>query len=398
VSRVEAKGNQHNLLPDLYWITDFKCEYVSIELPCKRCSQKQLPCGSQEKVWGERRERERSSQVQDGQLNMRLQYNLGGGSQNTPIILRQPRVPDNETLSSQEGMYIRFAYERLFRFTFEAGSMDCLWLADSMFRRFGPTLSSKPVRYAVLLYALSYQRYTTPSIDCQRLLYLDQFYRSTRDAITSNAYADVMYACYSVCAHGLIAGQAVGELLKHFDGFLLSFQKLKGSSTLTAEEYLSIHVMLGGLLCGVWVQCRHGQNMAWTRTRLTLVQELLKPVLPLQLAETTSYPSRCDEPSTVKARRYLKTEGLDTGLLFLQIYFNQFFMRPKPSREDQHRDSTALKLILEGLGSAMSEDRRFHTYLDRMQVLEDPLADSPTVLNLDREGSSLDGLNCGVLY
>ena len=50
MSDVETKGSQSVLR-----ILNLQCVYERIDLACKLCAEKGLPCGEAEKVWGERR-------------------------------------------------------------------------------------------------------------------------------------------------------------------------------------------------------------------------------------------------------------------------------------------------------------------------------------------------------
>jgi hypothetical protein len=98
-------------------------------------------------------------------------------------------------------------YCRKYMFLFheeESGGTDGHRLLECMFRRFGPNVSSKAVRYACVLYSgahLNFRFNGTPDVT-QDLVYLDQIYKHARETISPDAYAELAYACYAVFKYG----------------------------------------------------------------------------------------------------------------------------------------------------------------------------------------------------
>ena len=95
-----------------------------------------------------------------------------------------------------------------------------------VFRRFGLNITSKVVRYAVIL--LGSLRMVSSRNIFRELELRDKFYNHAIKAIENNCSADILYASYAMCyTQGL---SNLEEQPKHFFGFLTAYQKLITSS------------------------------------------------------------------------------------------------------------------------------------------------------------------------
>lgn len=124
-------------------------------------------------------------------------------------------------------------------------------MVDNVFRRFGPHLSSKPVRYGCILYSL--HRNAVASHDERHMVYLDQFYKAVREAIDRNAFADIVYGCYAGCLYSLRVNKPFKEIVQHAEGFRTSVGFLTPSSGPVCEETFFLECLWEKL---VWVMTR----------------------------------------------------------------------------------------------------------------------------------------------
>ena len=147
-------------------------------------------------------------------------------------IARSPPSPDDQVLESIDVMYLqryhndlRLMDSRFFK-PYDHLTLRCF------LGRFGIEFISKPVRYAALLSVCFREEGTNSN---RVLTHSDRFYKSTREAINSNSYADLVYSCYIACLYSFTAHR-YNELVQHGIGLLQSFQNLLLSTTLAAEE------------------------------------------------------------------------------------------------------------------------------------------------------------------
>jgi hypothetical protein len=84
--------------------------------------------------------------------------------------------------------------------------------------------------------------------DNTHLLYLGMFYRSMREAIELQAFADVAYGCYTACMYGLKVHRPFAEIAEHANAFRLSVRLLKSSGTPVDEETFLLECMWEKLL------------------------------------------------------------------------------------------------------------------------------------------------------
>ena len=152
-------------------------------------------------------------------------------------IARNPPTPEHETLCSFDGLYLQFYWctSGVWVDLINDGMTNEKHpLAICAALRFGPHLSSKPVRSAVLFYA-SYRK--EGKVSCLGMEYLAQFYEGAREAIDRSSYVELVYACYAMCLFEMASKRLFSEeFQKHANGFLISYQHLVRTAALTIEE------------------------------------------------------------------------------------------------------------------------------------------------------------------
>lgn len=149
------------------------------------------------------------------------------------MVCFQPRTPPHESVNPSETNHIQWlrVNEGLFRFAnlqFFRDDGNRLW--QPVFRRFGTSLSSHPVRYGYILYSLYKQKKGINNDHC-RANYLSLFYNSTNEAISRNDLASLVYGCFAGCMYLLRTDCDFQEVEKHAKGYLTSLSRLSVSDT-----------------------------------------------------------------------------------------------------------------------------------------------------------------------
>lgn len=201
--------------------------YSALEEPCQNCILKIFMCGEKvyhrDLVTAERNARQGAVQEHDN-LN----------------VCRPPSTPDDQFLSSTDVMYMQ-RYHQDMR-TLTTALKGCPDLCH-VFRRFGLNLVSKSYRYAALSAAsFEVHRKSTDQV----LQYLDMFYKHTRQAIESENFIELVYACYTAALYCFLARQ-YPELIKHSIGLLYSFKNLIKSDSVNIEEKFLIRCMINNV-------------------------------------------------------------------------------------------------------------------------------------------------------
>jgi len=152
-------------------------------------------------------------------------------------IPRAPLPPADHALPSSDGLYMEFYWctsSTWFDLLNDRVTDVEHPLAVCAAHRFGPHISSKLVRSAVLHYSSFRKERELSYLGMQ---YLAEFYQLAREAIDRESYAELLYACYIMCLNEMACRRKfAGDLEKHASGFMLSYQKLVRMSMLTAEE------------------------------------------------------------------------------------------------------------------------------------------------------------------
>ena len=172
------------------------------------------------------------------------------------IVPRQPPTPEDHLLTNLEAMHLRALRENQWLFGFSnlqrfRGDGHRLW--ECVFRRFGTNLSSKTVRYGCVLYSLYHLRHIMPNDDLQ-MDYLDLFYKSTRDAVNHQEFADLVYGCFAGCMFALRTRRTFDEIEVHAQGFQLSVSGLTATYSLSAEEMFLLECMWEKM---IWYMAQH---------------------------------------------------------------------------------------------------------------------------------------------
>ena len=164
------------------------------------------------------------------------------------VIPRQPLTPDYETITPTEALYVQHYREHQLRYfsayysyMFTSAERHQISGTSHLFRRFGPYLSSKAVRYAVILFSDSLQGFRFGRLE--ELRYQSQFFKYTLNAINGNAYAELAYACFAVCMYEIQSEKPVDEIAKHYMGFLLAFTNLAHVSATPLDDLLQLKFM-----------------------------------------------------------------------------------------------------------------------------------------------------------
>jgi hypothetical protein len=147
--------------------------------------------------------------------------------------------------------HIRSLRERNFLFQFallQFPRRDGHHVWKNVFRRFGPVLSSKPVRYGCILYSIykhqqEFKHEITSSHHDDHLLYLNHFYQATQEAIKSDEFPEVAYGCFAVCMYGIRSRRNCKEVANHARGFRLSVERLMETCAPIGEKMFFLECM-----------------------------------------------------------------------------------------------------------------------------------------------------------
>jgi len=125
-------------------------------------------------------------------------------------------------------------------------------LYGNPFRRFGPCLTSKPLRFGCILYSM-YKNGDATTDNPIHLLYLDKFYTAMREAIQNRAFADIVYASFTAVLYSLKLRHPFAEIVGHVKAFRLSAPLMMGSKGNVDEETFLVECMWEKL---IWHICR----------------------------------------------------------------------------------------------------------------------------------------------
>ena len=212
-----------------------KCEYEDAKLPCTMCAEKGLVCGEDQKVTARDAE---SVVAQRSDKLVEVQDTLVDVDERTiETIQWRPTTPSEQTLPSFDAQYMEFYWctsSMWFDLINDRPTSSAHPFAIFIAHRFGPHVSSKLVRSAVLFYS-SFRK--DRSLSYSGMLYLAQFYEYAREAIDQDSYVDLVYGCYIMCVVEMACRRRLfGEFEKHANGFLISYEKVLQTNALTLEE------------------------------------------------------------------------------------------------------------------------------------------------------------------
>lgn len=225
----------------------FQCVYQDVRLPCTLCSTKNLPCRAEDKIYGKAREMKAEGETQ-AETSQPPEPQEGQPEAMITDIRRQPPTPDNESVNQIEAIYIEFFRERqLLNFRVGVTRLRGFDPETYLFQRFGHYIRSKAVRYSAILY-VTHQKDAVVDNDWRMQCQL-RFYEHMQRVIQCNDFADVVYACYNMCIYGIETEQLPWhEIVNHFRGFLLGFEKFSTATDMPSEEIISVKVMCANLL------------------------------------------------------------------------------------------------------------------------------------------------------
>jgi hypothetical protein len=170
--------------------------------------------------------------------------NTIGGLETRAIISPQTAFLPQNTSESFEVLHIQSLrkIDGLFRFAnLQAFRVDGQRLSEIVFHRFGPTLSlSRPVKHAYILYSLYKNRRDFYSDRC---VYLDGFYRSTKEAIEGEDLPTLVYSSFAASIYACRTGRPFGEFKTYVSGFSASLAQFNEDKYIHAGEAFLLECM-----------------------------------------------------------------------------------------------------------------------------------------------------------
>jgi hypothetical protein len=164
-----------------------------------------------------------------------------------------PPTPDDQMLCASDALYMEFYWctsGTWFDLINDRTADATNPLAICTAHRFGPHISSKLVRSAILYYS-SFRK--DRSLSYLGMLYLAQFFEYARQAIEQGSYVELLYGCYIMCQSEMTCRRRLfGDFEKHAKGFLISYRKVVHPGTLSINEYDSIsraYDLLARMIC-----------------------------------------------------------------------------------------------------------------------------------------------------
>ena len=170
--------------------------------------------------------------------------------------------------------------------------------------------------------------------DGSHTLYLDRFYKATREAIEQNAFADLVYGCFAGCMYVLRVGRPFQEIEIHAKGFRLSVDRFVANSVVDDEEMFLLECMWEKLL---WYMAKTVVfRSSSTAEELSQIAEFAQPLFQLDLT---------DQPTWIQE----SYSQLKVKIQFIQLilYFYRYNQRDSVVVKDSlfkrfHRDFMVL--------------------------------------------------------
>lgn len=330
------------------------------------CASRGFDCG--EKFWG-------------AGHSQTLQKSYLGHSGRLIETIR-PSLPssENDTLDSS---YLQFFHEVLVPYFMEEQIReDRGRVFELVFRRFGLSFSSKPVRYAILGYSCAVKSLSTGDlINENHYHYISQFYTSMRDAISRQAYVELVYSCYIICLFSFISEKSFGEIRMHARAGLLSIGVLLKSECLTGEEFFLMRCMCKDIFCWmIWGFGRDPEGFVDGQREKELF-ELVELTAPLFRADSPN--AGIQIPWIQKASYYLRTQMLLYRLLISFRYYAVIrgsCIDTEASRLDSFFH--IIRTIMDDITEIISEHPHVRGLIDHSQLLG-PVYSSQSSNNLE---------------
>jgi len=160
-------------------------------------------------------------------------------------------VPEDQELTPLESVYIHYVWVQMLNSP-ATGTGRSLG-ATFVLNRYGPNLSSKAVKLAVLAFGCRSKNRLGNSNESLVLQYLGSTYQHLRDAIERDAYFEIAYACYFIIrCHSEVAWDSrdLTELTTHTLGLMTTLLKVVSSCSFNREEF----VVLSCALCDWYME------------------------------------------------------------------------------------------------------------------------------------------------
>lgn len=315
-----------------------QCEYTQPELPCKLCIEKRFPCGR--KIRGEKQH-----VSQEDPLGKNEESIFENKKVDATKIIRQPVCLDEEIPEPTDSICIEYYFRRTSNTGITDNQPKHVGIPEYLKQRFGHDLSSKSVRFAVILTATGFASSDKPTLDSNQITRCrDLFYRHTQHAIHRKLYSDLVYACYFIVNHSISFNQSINESVIHARGFLLSLEKLRESSTLSSEEMFLIRRMwlqiLEDIECTDCYVERRGEYGSRAKLMFPVVQ---------RAQSVFSAPTNCLSKTNCIAH-HVVTRAL---IHELDIYFRYYFSQASIGLEE-HTSNSHLGQEIEALVKKLS--------------------------------------------
>lgn len=236
-------------------------------------------------------------------------------------IPRQPPTPADSLLTSLEAMCLqKYRCLPFQMWTIPlADDSDVWWLLNSrncIFRRFGPNLSAKAVRYSVVLLT------ARPIENIISLEYLSRCYAAMRDACSRKAFLELVYACFALCTYGMKSSRPWEEISLHLKVFWHSMENVVKNIQLTTEERYWLVYMYYALLHKVakpaddqLAEVAHflSSTIVW---RIGIIQEFGGTLVHLIFSGIVADKSFGAYSNLLELQLYLRCKLLETNLSF----------------------------------------------------------------------------------
>lgn len=240
-----------------------QCEYESVEEACELCSQKGIPCGVEDKVWGPTRAWKRQGKL----LSIHPEIPVANAPQCASLIPRQLPTPDDEELTRFDGMNLQKFLTSEFPLCLQRPFKLLLDVPSSIARRYGINVRSKPVRNAIFLFS------SLAPASHELSDYFGNYCRFTSQAISERAYPDVLYACYLMIVYSDRVRRSFDEICSHARGFFLTLRALDDHVSLTGEEACLAKALCVNVLGTLTVAT---EKEECTETRLKALDEVIE--------------------------------------------------------------------------------------------------------------------------
>jgi hypothetical protein len=297
-------------------LSDFKCEYEDINLPCTFCEQ-------------------------NGGLCIKKYGRKAQQLQSTITDVFTVNIPsDHRSLSpDQDTRYIQY-FERMHQRHAGIGTYISVQTRSIPFlpaHRLSLRLSSETFRPIFLALAAFMEAKTTTNITRE---YLNQFYPRFIQAIEEQKYIDVFYSGFTNLVFSFMSEAPIPTVINHCNGLWNTFYKLQqGFLKVDDDELFMMETLLQVVLRSLILQ----NDSINPQDRRTWIEPMDKMLAFLDACTLNVY-----KPST--SLSHLNPSGSATGIVTLAIHLHlrldQYLFHASPAEgNSEHVDSREQKLI-----------------------------------------------------